>query len=184
MVRNFRPVIYRIRLELGALFTKSFIWRVGEEGVFRSDMWGILQNFILPSSPFLPPDIIESLSFTGLSRGLLINLLFSQGFCEMCILSFLVVFLGLLSSGVKEFSLLRTPYWCWQPTLEKLIVILIIVAGHEQNLSVSLNIHAFCTPYNLFTVLIIKHHRVQLEKWQLNLLITIMDVKLYKALFT
>lgn len=29
--------------------------------------------------------------------------------------------------------------------------------GHEQNLSVLLNIHAFCTPYVLFTVLIIKH---------------------------
>lgn len=73
MVRNFRPVIYRIRLELGALFTKSLMWRVGEEGVFRSDMWRILQYIILPSSPFLPPDVIESLSITGLSRDMLIN---------------------------------------------------------------------------------------------------------------
>lgn len=43
-------------------------------------------------------------------------------------------------------------------------MILIILAGHEQNLSVSLNIHAFCTPYVLFTVLIFKHFRAQLEK--------------------
>lgn len=60
-------------LEPAALFTKSFLWRVGEEGVFRSDMWrGLsvkhLRNIILHSSPFLTPDIVESLPITGLSR--------------------------------------------------------------------------------------------------------------------
>lgn len=185
MVRNSRPVIYRIRLELGALFTKSFMWRIGEEGVFRSDMWRILQNIILPSSPFLPPDIIESLSITGLSRGLLYQLIIFSGLLWDVYPFLFSSIPRTIKFWVKEFYLLHTLYWCWQPTLEKLIVILIIVAGHEQNLSVSLNIHAFCTPYVLFTVLIIKHHRVQLEKWQLNLLmITIMDMKLYKALFT
>lgn len=41
--------------------------------MFRSDMWRVLsikhlQNIILHSSPFLTPDVVESLPITGLSR--------------------------------------------------------------------------------------------------------------------